>query len=132
MTSPNPGSNDTLTDVSPSWAVGSYNSSGTKTLILRRVGNSWAQVTSPNPTANSNELQGIVQISPGNAWAAGMCSAARRIGHSSSTERSAWKRVQSPNTGDASTDNMLFGIAAHGADDLWAVGQREVGGGTNH
>jgi hypothetical protein len=33
----------------------------------------------------------------------------------------AWKRVQSPNTGDASTDNMLFGIAAHGADDLWAV-----------
>jgi hypothetical protein len=37
----------------------------------------------------------------------------------------AWKRVQSPNTGDASTDNMLFGIAAHGADDLWAVGSME-------
>jgi len=70
VTSPNPGSNK-LNDVSPSWAVGSYNSSGTKTLVLRRVGNSWAWVTSPNPETNLNELQGVVQISPDNAWAAG-------------------------------------------------------------
>lgn len=40
VTSPNPGSNNKLNDVSPSWAVGSYNSSGTKTLVLRRVRNS--------------------------------------------------------------------------------------------
>jgi hypothetical protein len=110
VTSPNPGSNNKLNDVSPSWAVGSYNSSGTKTLVLRRVGNSWAQVTSPNPETNLNELQGVVQISPGNAWAAGyvLNGTAYRtlILHWNGT---AWKRVQSPNTGDASTDNMLFG-----------------------
>jgi hypothetical protein len=95
------------------------------------VGNSWAQVTSPNPETNLNELQGVVQISPGNAWAAGyvLNGTAYRtlILHWNGT---AWKRVQSPNTRDASTDNMLFGIAAHGADDLWAVGQLEDVGGT--
>ena len=130
VTSPNPGSNK-LNDVSPSWAVGSYNSSGTKTLVLRRVGNSWAWVTSPNPETNLNELQGVVQISPDNGWAAGyvLNGTAYRtlILHWNGT---AWKRVQSPNTGAASTDNMLFGIAAHGADDLWAVGQQEEGPGT--
>lgn len=88
-------------------------------------------MTSPNPKTNLNELQGVVQISPGNAWAAGyvLNGTAYRtlILHWNGT---AWRRVQSPNTGDAPTDNMLFGIAAHGADDLWAVGQREEGPGT--
>jgi hypothetical protein len=130
VAAPNPGSPSRLNDVSPSWAVGSYNVSGTKTLILRRVGNSWAQVTSPSPES-SNELQGVAQISSGNGWAAGyvLNGTAYRtlILHWNGT---AWKRVQSPNTGDSSTDNMLFGIAAHGADDIWAVGQREEGSGT--
>jgi hypothetical protein len=95
------------------------------------VGNSWAQVTSPNPGSNDNQLQGVAQLSPGNAWTVGYLfngTAYRTlILHWNGT---AWKRVSSPNTGDASTDNQLFGIAARGADDIWAVGDREVGSGT--
>lgn len=73
----------------------------------------------PEPRTNLNELQGVVQISPDNAWAAGyvLNGTAYRtlILHWNGT---AWKRVQSPNTGvDVDIDSM----------HAWAVGSYAVG-----
>lgn len=117
---PTPGSNDVLFDVSPSWAVGF---TGAQTLALRRVGTSWGQVATPNPSATSNNLQGVVQLSSKNAWAVGSYqgpSAVRTL--VLHWNGSHWKRIASPNVGGDSTGNALTGIAAASARDIWAVG----------
>ena len=123
VTIPIPGTPSTLADVSSKWAVGSFGSSPKQTLVLRRVGSSWAQITSPNPSGAVNEVNGVVELSAGNAWAVGdfQGASAQRtlILHWNGTK---WRRVASPNAGDASTQNYLIGISAVSAHDIWAVG----------
>jgi hypothetical protein len=123
VTIPTPGTASRLEDVSPSWAVGTMNDSFDQTFILRRVGSSWAQITSPSPSGTFNELFGVVQLAPDNAWAVGdfQGASARRtlILHWNGTK---WRHVPSPNAGGASTGNELFGIDAVSAHDIWAVG----------
>ena len=81
--SPNPGADwDYLYSVSAisaagAWAVG-YDSlpvgSGTEisgTLILHWNGHAWSRVSSPNPSRDLNQLDGVSVVSAKNAWAVG-------------------------------------------------------------
>jgi hypothetical protein len=106
-------------------------------------------VTSPNPETNLNELQGVVQISPGNAWAAGyvLNGTAYRTLISTGTARPgsasprnvwavgeestknlvlhwngrSWKKVQVQNPG--TVENIFYDIDALSADEIWMVGE---------
>jgi hypothetical protein len=132
--SPNPGpASNLLNDVSVSsatdaWAVGQYeNSTGPeRTLTEHWNGTAWAWVPSPSPAGTSgfSTLNGVAAVSAADAWAVGdyeKSGAAQR----SLIERwngTAWKQVPSPNPSSGS--NILNGVSASSATDIWAVGER--------
>lgn len=104
------------------WAVGYYSSPGTidLTLILHWDGTSWSVVSSPNPGASNNVLDGIAAASPTNIWAVGGDGGTL-------TEHwngSAWSVVPSPNRGIAS--NGLNAVTVDPiTGDAWSVGYDE-------
>jgi hypothetical protein len=123
-----------VTALSPTdvWAVGvAWTTSGAsrvpgQTVILHWNGHSWTQVTSPDPSTDSNELTSVTAISADDIWAVGQDGtysspdAASLILHWNGT---AWTQVASP---DPSTgtypDNNLTGVSGDSASDVWAVG----------
>jgi hypothetical protein len=139
----------TLTGISatsPSdiWAVGSYTTvTGTVvdsfTLTEHFDGTSWKIVPSPNVAVRSplngaqQVLHGVTAIGRNDAWAVG-----NTIDTASGSflpdqklilhwNGSAWSVVGSPNTG---TGNVLAGVSAAAAGDVWAVGERVDATGT--
>src|SRR5207244_3460984 len=94
------------------WAVG-YSS------ILHWDGTSWAVVPSPNVGI----LFGVAAVSANDVWAvgyyhrSGIAQALTLVEH---WDGSRWSVVPSPNVD--TTDNILFGVAAVSANDVWAVG----------
>jgi len=130
--SPNPGgpSNDNIlvgvavTPARSAWAVGRYfNGNRTLTLIEHWNGTAWRQVASPNPAGGSPVLSGVAATSARSAWAVGLSNTAHvlrtLIEHWNGT---AWRRVASPNPGGPSNENVLSGVAATSATNIWAVG----------
>jgi hypothetical protein len=111
-----------------SWAVG-YSSGidGLQegTLIEHWDGDSWSLVPSPNPTDAWNELDGIVALSPSDAWAVGYSKhdfwrAEALVLHWNGV---AWDGVPVPNPGGSW--NQLTAVAARGPKDVWAVGWQQ-------
>jgi hypothetical protein len=106
------------------WAVGHYSpvSGGpVRTLIQRWDGNAWSQVTSPNPSANLNELRGLSVLSSTNVWAAGTTS----INHSRDEMALNWNGtfwVYVPSPGSQSNSNDLMDVEAFAPNDVWAIG----------
>ena len=111
------------------WAVGDYdNNNGEQTLAEHWDGKSWSAVTSPTPGAGG-ELNAITHVPGTNqVWATGFYFASNSGQQPSLIEQwngTQWSVVASPSPG-ASFD-YLKGIAAVGANDIWAVGQYSQG-----
>lgn len=116
------------------WAVGQRygrtNPFGDTTLTMRFNGSVWSQVRSPNPlTGNDtdqNWLTSVSAVSANNVWAVGRYGNhdggpldQTLIEHWNGTR---WSVVPSPNPGGSSLDNDLWGVAALGSKNVWAVG----------
>ena len=138
VTSPNVGSSSNtlngIVAISPGsiWAVGSYTNQQNMqaTLIEHWNGSNWSVVASPNPGSVSNALYAVAAVSANNLWAVG--DFVKRTGGNPQTlvehwNGSNWSAVHSPNPGSRS--NVLNGVTAVSARDLWAVGT--LSNGTN-
>ncbi len=106
------------------WAVGMYAGSDSvdHTLVEHWNGTAWAVVPSPDEGMSSNTLYGVVALSPTNAWAVGDYTLPN-LTYQTLIEHwdgSTWTVAPSPNPGSA--NNLLYGVAALSADDVWAVG----------
>ena len=131
------GSMSTLTgvvDFSPTnaWAVGRGRNGAA--LAEHWNGSTWSVVPVPTPAgSSSSQLSGISAVSPSNIWAVG--SATTVVGttvvgrtlaeHWNGT---AWSIVTSRN---ATNSNLLTGVAAVAANDVWAVGYTITTDGSN-
>ena len=136
--SPNPsgaGGDDQLKAVSGFsarnvWAVGDdKKGSATRTLVLHWDGSHWRHVTSPSPAAGRNAfLNGVVADGRKSAWAVG----AYRAG---GTQRPLvehwdgrrWRVVSAPRSSPTAGFDVLNGVAADSAKDVWAVGDSGPG-----
>ena len=108
------------------WAVGSQTSAtGSSTLAAHYNGTSWTTSSTPNNNAN-NELKDVAAVAADDVWAVGDSIKSPFDGVSTSKtliehfNGRGWTIVPSPNVGAG--NNVLTGVAAHAADDVWAVG----------
>jgi hypothetical protein len=115
------------------WAVGQRygrNPYGDATLTLRFNGRSWSRVPSPDPLSGTdtdqNWLTSVSAVTANDVWAVG-----RYGNHDGGPPDQTliehwnggrWTVVPSPNPGGPSVDNDLWGVAARGSNDVWAVG----------
>ena len=106
------------------WAVGySQNSSGRYTLIEHWNGTNWQVVSSPNAGTGSSQLTGVVAVSPTDIWAVGYSANGNNAYRQTLIEQwngTSWQIVSSPNPG--TVYNVLSGVTALSASNLWAVG----------
>jgi len=104
------------------WAVGA---AGGRTLATHWNGSAWTTVSTPTPDAIST-LRGVAMVSPSDVWAVGDSIRSQSDGVSVSRSviehwnGSSWSVVASPNIGAG--HNVLTGVAARSATDLYAVG----------
>jgi hypothetical protein len=115
------------------WAVGH---SGFQPLVEHWNGTQWRVVTGPFIEAEYAELGGVAAISANDVWAVGVASATGLIdlvgdGEISRTliehwGGSHWSIVPSPNP--VNGVNILSGVTAVSASDVWAVGSSRVDG----
>ena len=107
------------------WAVGYYYSTTSKerTLIEHWDGTSWSVVASPNFGVNVNQLSGVAAVSANDIWAVGNYYN-RNTGITKNLTMNwngtSWSLVPTPNA--ATNTNVLTGVAAVSASDIWAVG----------
>jgi hypothetical protein len=133
VNSPSPGVGENVLDAiaasghNDAWAVGNVQmtSAGVRqTLTEHWDGTSWSVVGSPNTGAGDNNLYGVAAIAPGNAWVVGRSYAAASGSPSQGLVEhwngSSWSIVPVPQVG--AQDNVLGGVAATSANDVWAVG----------
>src|SRR5579863_1290773 len=140
VSSPSPGPySNTLTAVvaissHDVWAVGSSsNASNSLTLAEHWNGKTWSAATSPSPNNNA-ALNGAVATSTSDVWAVGYTFGS---GFSGSVVQqtlieqwngTSWNVVSSPSPG--TSNNVLNGMTAVSASNLWAVGFQQNSGGT--
>lgn len=113
------------------WAVGSASnpsgSFGEVTLTMRRTGDAWRVVPSPNVTSD-NHLEAVDATGPSDAWAVGWGSTSPFGGTAIAIvlhwNGTSWENVSIPNPSPV----MLFGVRAVAPNDVWAVGHTYVGG----
>jgi len=108
------------------WGVGYYQatSGALQTLIEHWDGTSWNVVSSPNPSTTGNILNGVAAISADDAWAVGSYYDSQKNVLETLTEHwdgTKWTAVSSPSPG-AYAYNILTGVAAASASDVWTVG----------
>lgn len=134
----------TVVSASDVWAVGFGPQPGgpayaKQTLIEHWDGSSWNIVPSPNlpSTYPEVELDGVVALAANDVWAVGYGeNPAIPLGSGSPADitliehwdGSSWSIVPSPNPDQ--DVNQLHAITGVASNDLWAVGQRGVGGAT--
>ena len=105
------------------WAVGfekSVGAAGRFPLAAHWNGSSWTTVPTPTQTGGSKStLNGVVDLSPTNAWAVGRSrSATALVEHWNGT---AWSIVPVPTPAGAAT-SQLAAISALSPTNIWAVG----------
>lgn len=112
------------------WAVGTTSSTkGVQTLVEHWNGTKWSVVNSSGPGQATNNLNVIAAISANNIWAAGNDSNGVTpyaqyvplIEHWNGTK---WSIVSSPQQG---TSDLVNGIAAVSANNIWVVGDYRTG-----
>ena len=118
------------------WAAGWINYSGntSSTQVQHWDGTQWTSMTTPNVGTGSNQLFGIVALADNNVWAVGDSVAPDTgIEYPNRTliehwDGTSWTVVPSPNFdyGDVPRDNVLQGIVAVAANNLWAFGYIEA------
>ena len=106
------------------WAVGDSNA-GQYTLIEHWDGTAWSIIPSPSPGVNGNSLNGIVAVSATDVWAVGYQYDSNGVQQTliEQWNGSNWSVVSSPNPG--SILNVLTGVTALSASDVWAVGYHD-------
>jgi hypothetical protein len=111
------------------WAVGcSGGCEGPDSMILHWNGTTWSKVASPDPGAAFDELTAVSVVSADDVWAAGYdCSTAHCDGSGNVQNTlilrwngTKWSTVPSPDP--STTANLLLGVTAVSADDVWAAG----------
>jgi len=123
VATPSPGFSATLRSVSASpdgtiWAVGD---TGPDSLTLRWDGSAWTLVPSPSPGQSFLDLNGVVSISPTDAWAVGVYDVAGNWKTlTMHWDGVSWTVVSSPSPDP--TLNRLDGVAALSGSLVWAVG----------
>ena len=94
----------------------------------------WTGVQPPNPDPSFNELNGVAVLSSCNAWAVGSSHAGMGTGGAQTLilhwNGAAWKQVASPDPADL--ENILTGVAALSATNIWAVGFTSTTGSAEH
>lgn len=118
------------------WAVGAYYPSTNKTVLATMGehfdGKRWTEFPLPNVGLNENVLLGTSMLPSGEAWAVGYFVNAHYkqktlVEHFDGTT---WSVVESPSPGDL--QNILYGVAAISAHDVWAVGGQQDSSGLWH
>jgi hypothetical protein len=114
------------------WAVGKGRNGAA--LAEHWNGSAWSVVPVPTPAgASSSQLSGISALSPGDIWAVGSVTTVvgTTVQIRTLTEHwsgTAWSIVPSRN---ATNSNLLTGVAAVAANNVWAVGDTITTDGTN-
>jgi hypothetical protein len=109
-------------------AVGNNNNGLKNTLISEHWnGTAWTAATMPSPSGRDATIRGVVDLGPGDGWAAGFSTTSEDSGERTLIEHwngSTWSVVPSPNplTGVAGNDE-LEAVDGVSPDDVWAVGQ---------
>jgi photosystem II stability/assembly factor-like uncharacterized protein len=109
------------------WAVGKGRNGAA--LAEHWNGNAWSVVPVPAPAGSaSSQLSGIAALSPSDIWAVGSVAtvAGTTVQGRTLVEHwngTAWSIVTSRN---ATNSNLLTGVAAVAANDVWAVGSSNV------
>ena len=92
-------------------------------LLLHWNGTAWSKVPSPNPGPLSNSLNGVIALSPTNAWATGAYCAPKCAGHAGTLilhwNGTTWTRIHSPDPGKI---NEVGAVAAATPSSAWTVG----------
>lgn len=108
------------------WQVGYYwFGTENRTLIQHWDGDAWSIVPSPNEYVRLNALNGVAAISPSDAWAVGSATSGQAFDQTTLIlhwDGTSWSIIPSPNPG--TWFNVLYGVAANSANDVWAVGSR--------
>jgi hypothetical protein len=110
------------------WAVGcSGTCHGRDSLILHWNGEKWSKVASPDPGAGLDELTGVSAVSASNVWAVGYACSVANCGDGNVFRTlvmhwngKKWSTVASPDPSTVS--NLLYGVTAVSATDVWAAG----------
>ena len=103
--------------------------SGAPELHPGSSGATWCVVSSPNRVGGGTILDGVAASSASDAWAVGSFVVNIQGLSQPLIEHwngSRWSIVPSPNIGGAGVHSSLNGITAFSANDIWAVGWREV------
>lgn len=108
------------------WAVGRV---GNEPLLQRWDGTAWTRVQGPNPTGSvGTNINSIAAVASDDIWAVGSYfkepSYANEWTIILHYDGTTWSIVPSPNPGPER--NTLVSVAAHGADDVWAVGNYQI------
>lgn len=135
VSSPNPGAtgNNVLQAVSvvsanDIWAVGYYENDigASVTLTMHYNGSGWSVVSSPSPDTG-NALRAVTAVASNDVWAVGYYYESATGLLKTLTEHyngSSWSIVSSPSPG-AYFSNILNGVTAVSATNVWAVGNYE-------
>jgi hypothetical protein len=107
------------------WAVGSRVDEGKQTeqtLLQHWDGQQWTVVAGPNPSNRRTALRTLAAVASDDVWAGGSYldtngTDRTLILHWDGTN---WRQIPSPNL--SSGDNVITGLAAVSASDVWAVG----------
>jgi hypothetical protein len=114
------------------WAVGAYKDTRDigRSLMLRYDGSAWTQVPTPDIGAAGTFLNDVEVVGSDDAWAVGAIRTSSGIARTYAIHWNGvwWAAVPTPNLGGG--DNFLTGVAAVGADNVWAAGYRHHGSST--
>ena len=127
------------TSASDVWAVGNWTSGSGSSAVDRTLaehwnGNAWAIKATGNIGSYTNDLNAVAALSPTNAWAVGEYTDhfvsngttydifQNLIEHWDGTSWTILPSVNANNPMFSEVDNVLLGITALGANDIWAVG----------
>jgi hypothetical protein len=108
------------------WAVGYYidENYNQQALVEHYNGSSWSVIPAQNPGAEGNILYGVAAISDSNVWAVGGERDAHGIWHPlvEHYNGNAWSVVSFPTSANPGSE-LLYGISADAANDIYAIGQ---------
>ena len=100
------------------WAVGTYNTTDGKALIIHWDGDQWSLMDSP--AVGNQELLGIAVRTPSDVWTVGYNNSGESLVEH--WDGSQWSRIPSPNV---RSTNILGAVAPLTATDVWTVGISE-------
>jgi hypothetical protein len=114
---------------SDAWAVGDYLDRANPNVLVdlgeHWDGHRWTAYPLPNVGANENTLFAVADLPHGQAWAVGYFVNREHLQRAlvEHWDGAAWQVVPSPDPGQ--TGDILYGVVALAADDIWAVGGQE-------